>query len=178
MLLFKFGRLVNRGSLYGPWLPIYGFGCSGIMLFFGKIKFLKRLEKNPVLVFGIIMIICSALEYGSSWIIENGFNLKYWDYTGYFLNINGRTCFENALFFGIGGIVAMYLVAPKFYSFVGKMKAIPKIILIASLMTAIVIDLSYSLKYPHVGDFINEQSSLDKREENCNIINSNQNIQI
>lgn len=156
LLLFKFGRLVNRGALYGPWLPIYGFGCSFIMVVFGKIKILKKFARNPVITFIIIMILCAALEYVSSWLIEELVNLKYWDYTGYFLNINGRTCFENAIFFGLGGVIAMYIVAPTVYFYVGKMKSIPKIALITFLMTAIIIDFGYSLKYPHTGDLITE----------------------
>ena len=76
------------------------------------------------------MIICTALEYFGSWIIERLFNLRYWDYTGYFLNINGRVCFENALFFGIGGTIAMYIVAPFVYAHVGALKPIIKISII------------------------------------------------
>jgi len=173
LILFKFGRLVNRGALYGPWLPIYGFGCSFMLMCFGKIRVLKKLEKNPFVTFIIIMILCCALEYASSWLIEQLVHLKYWDYTGYFLNIGGRTCFENALFFGIGGIIAMYIVAPNFYSRVEKMKAIPKIVLITLLITLFIIDFGYSLRFPHKGELITEKEA--KIETN---IKSNLYIQI
>lgn len=175
LVLFKFGQLINRGTLYGPWLPIYGFGCSSIMLFFGRIKPLKKLAKNPFATFVVVMIICTALEYFGSWIIEKLFNLRYWDYTGYFLNINGRVCFENALFFGIGGTIAMYIVAPFVYSHVSLLKPVIKISIITVLMTAIVIDFGYTLKYPRTGDYITQQHA---RRNNENLINSNLYIQI
>ena len=173
LILFKFGRLVNRGALYGPWLPIYGLGCSFMWMCFGNIKVLKKVERNPFITFIVIMVLCCALEYASSWLIEKLVHLKYWDYTGYFLNIGGRTCFENALFFGIGGIISMYIVAPKVYSRVGKMRAIPKIVLITFLVTAFIIDFGYSLNYPHQGDLITEKEA--KIETN---INSKYHIQI
>lgn len=185
LLLFKFGRLVNRGALYGPWLPIYGLGCSFIMLLFWKVNFLKKFGKNPFITFIIIMVLCSALEYGSSWLIEKLVHLKYWDYTGYFININGRTCLENGLFFGIGGILTIYIVAPFVYSYVGKIRSLYKIALITFLMIAIIIDLSYSLKYPHQGDLITEKEAKIETEIKTKIeseietnINSNLYIQI
>ena len=56
----------------------------------------------------------------------------------------------------------MYIVAPFVYSHVGNLKPIIKISIITVLMTAIVIDLGYTLKYPRTGDFITEQHAKRK----------------
>ena len=63
MNLFYFldGTIVNRGALYGPWLPIYGFGCCLIILIlniinqYSNYEFLKKIEQNPFIVFIIVM---------------------------------------------------------------------------------------------------------------------------
>ena len=69
----------------------------------------------------------------------------------------------------------MYIVAPFVYSHVGALKPIIKISIITILMTAIVIDFGYTLKYPRTGDFITKQHAKRKNE---NRINSNLYIQI
>ena len=33
LVLVQTGKLVNRGVLFGPWLPIYGVGCTIIIVF-------------------------------------------------------------------------------------------------------------------------------------------------
>ena len=40
------------------------------------------------------------------------FGEKWWDYTGYFINIDGKVCAEGLLIFGLGGMVVVYFVAP------------------------------------------------------------------
>ena len=105
--LIEDGRFVNRGVLHGPWLPIYGAG--GILILLLLFKF----RKNPVLEFITAIILCGIVEYFTSWyleIVHNG--KKWWDYTGYFLNLNGRICAEGLLVFGLGGIAFVYIVAP------------------------------------------------------------------
>ena len=81
--------LVNRGTLHGPWLPIYGWGCT-IIILLTRFKKFREILKNPVLTFIIIVIVCSIIEYMTSWYIELVSGLRYWDYTGVFLNLNGR----------------------------------------------------------------------------------------
>ena len=66
---------------------------------------LNRLRKRPVLEFVGIVVLCGCVEYTTSVVLEilhNG--ERWWDYSGYFLNLNGRICAEGLLVFGIGGI--------------------------------------------------------------------------
>lgn len=102
LYLFRDGILVNRGTMYGPWLPIYGVGCTLIVLL-TKFKSFRKMLKNPVLTFSVVMILCTVIEYLTSWYIEKVSGIMYWDYTGVFMNINGRVCLECSMFFGIGG---------------------------------------------------------------------------
>lgn len=101
-------RLSNRGFLFGPYLPIYGFG-GVIMIVLSH--YIPR--DNFVLVFLIAMTIGVTLEYTTSFTLEKIFHLRWWDYSQTDkLNINGRICLRNALKFGVGGLIFVYLVVP------------------------------------------------------------------
>ena len=99
-------RFVNRGFLYGPWLPIYGFG--GLLV----VIFLDPLAHYPIAVFACAFILTSMLEYFTSWLLEKLFSVKLWDYSRMKVNINGRVCLLNSTLFGIMGLVAEYIVQP------------------------------------------------------------------
>ena len=162
MNLFYFldGTIVNRGALYGPWLPIYGFGCGSIILLlnminmYNKSKFIKKIEENPFIVFIIVMILCSILEYMTSYVIEMRTGLKYWDYSGHFLNIHGRICLENSLFFGVGGCLCIYIIAPFLQRMFAKIPYKTKAIFAALLSIVMFGDATYSHFIPHTGNLI------------------------
>ena len=162
MNLFYFleGSIVNRGALYGPWLPIYGFGCGLIILLlniinmYNKSRFIKKIEENPFIVFLIVMILCSILEFMTSYIIEMRTGLKYWDYSGHFMNINGRICLENSLFFGVGGCLCIYIIAPFLQRMFSKIPYKTKIYFAAILSAIMFGDATYSHFVPHTGNLI------------------------
>ena len=78
----------------------------------------KKIEKikyniwELILLFFASVILCGIVEYFSSLFMELAFNTRWWDYTGYFFNINGRICLEGLLFFGFGCTVSIYIVTP------------------------------------------------------------------
>ncbi len=96
----------NRGFLIGPYLPIYGVG-SLFMIFF-----LNRYENDLVALFIMGTFFCTLLEYFTSLCMEKIFKLRWWDYTNYKFNLNGRVCLLNAFLFGIGGIIIVKVLNP------------------------------------------------------------------
>ena len=147
--LISEGRLVNRGLLHGPWLPLYGYGSILIL------TVLHRLRKKPLLEFLAIVLLCGCLEYGISWFLEQAYDgMRWWDYSDYFLNLNGRICVEGLLAFGIGGMAIVYVYAP----FLDRLfRRIPKKILVMVCLVLILIfsvDLIYSCKNPNLGNGI------------------------
>ena len=96
-------KLVNRGFLYGPYCPIYGFGAL-IVLYP-----LMMLGDHPVLVFFGGMVLTSVLEYFTSWIMEKLFHERWWDYSTYRFNINGRVCLLNSVLFGLMSLIVVFL---------------------------------------------------------------------
>ncbi|MEA4859429.1 MAG: putative ABC transporter permease [Sphaerochaeta sp.] len=99
-------RLVNRGFLHGPYLPIYGFGALLILLFF------SRFSDNFLVLFLLSVLGTSALEYLTSYLLEVLFHAKLWDYTSYPLNIHGRVCALNSTLFGLLSLSLIYVIHP------------------------------------------------------------------
>lgn len=105
--MISYGKFVNRGVLHGPWIPIYGFGCVLILLL------LKRFRMRPKVEFSMAVLLCGCIEYFTGFFLELTHNgQKWWDYTGYFLNLDGRICAEGLLVFGVGGMAFVYVIAP------------------------------------------------------------------
>ena len=164
LYLFRDGILVNRGTLHGPWLPIYGWGCT-IIIILTRFKRFRKLLKNPTVTFVAIVLICSIIEYVTSWAIEMATGLRYWDYTGVFLNINGRICFECSMFFGVGGALCVYIVAPYLERKMQKLTKKFKVIICTILVALIAVDNVYSLKNPNVGEGITEVIEKEKSQQ-------------
>ena len=148
---------VNRGTLHGPWLPIYGTG--GVII----LVLLKKLREKPALEFVAAMVLCGCLEYFSSWYLEMTHDgQRWWDYTGYFLNINGRICAEGLLTFGLGGLAIVYLLAPDLDNLLSRIDARKLGIVAAVLLVLYCADQVYSAQHPNVGaDYKGSDTSLE-----------------
>ena len=102
----KSGTIINRGFLIGPYCPIYGCGAVAMILY------LEQYKDNIFTVFILATVICSILEYVTSYIMEKLFKTRWWDYSNNRFNLNGRICGKNSLLFGLGGISIIYIVHP------------------------------------------------------------------
>ena len=110
------GAIANRGTLLGPWLPIYGAG--GVI----ALILCSRFRRQPVTEFFLSILLCGTLEYFSGWYLESKFHQRWWSYDGYFLNLHGRICAEGLLVFGVGCCIVVYLIAPVFDYLLSKVK--------------------------------------------------------
>ncbi len=146
LMLVTLGKFINRGLLVGPWLPIYGTGGVVALLL------LARLRKNPPACFLGALILSGFLEYSTAWYLENAYHQKWWDYTGYFLNLDGRICAEGLLVFGVGCSLVIYLVAPLFDVFVSKTNKKVIVPLSITLLVLFGIDSVYSHFHPNAGE--------------------------
>ncbi len=112
-------KLSNRGFLFGPYLPIYGFGGVIMIALSHLIP-----QDNFALVFLVAMATGVVLEYATSYVLEKIFRLRWWDYSQTDkLNLRGRICLRNALKFGFGGLLFVYLLMPGLNSLIN---AIPR----------------------------------------------------
>ena len=146
--LYMDGAFVNRGVLLGPWLPIYGVG--GVMAILLSKKWIDR----PFVSFFMIILMAGIMEYATGWYLETFKGAKWWDYTGYLLNIKGRVCLEGLLVFGLAGVLGIYIMAPILDELFNK---IPKKIRISALIVLVTLfigDMIYSNFRPNIGEGI------------------------
>lgn len=142
------GKIINRGVLHGPWLPIYGVGGLIVLIF------LFVLRRRPVLHLIATVILCGVVEYFGGWALETIFDKKWWDYSGYFFNIDGRVCAEGLFVFGAAGMAFIYVLAPLLDNMIRKARQKILIPVEAVLLVFFVIDVIYSAFVPNTGDGI------------------------
>lgn len=107
-------KFVNRGFLIGPYCPIYGWGALTITVL------LKRYMEDPLVLFVMSTIICSIIEYFTSYFMEKKYHARWWDYSNKKFNINGRICLETLIPFGVLGVIIMYVTNPILFDFYYK----------------------------------------------------------
>ena len=203
-------RFVNRGVLFGPFLPIYGFGVLillfllrnfmskkhnishvgylsislftittfvvttiieystpkiyrvdyflgkyGLLLlfinlivivsvslfvYFSKSKKVKNIDVTIVMVFLLIWIITTFIEYVSHYAIDKYTHKMLWDYSRDFLNINKRVNWDASRNFAIGGTLLLYTVQPLLDRFLNYCRKNIKYIIVLVLGIPMLID--------------------------------------
>lgn len=141
--LVELKKFINRGFLIGPYCPIYGWGCILIIIL------LNKYTNDPLVLFIMAIVICSILEYFTSYFMEKLFKARWWDYSRRKFNINGRICLETMIPFGLLGCLIMYFVNPFFVSIYSKIPSNILIIISSVLFTIFLIDniISYTIMF-------------------------------
>lgn len=128
-----------RGYNFLPWISIYGIGALFIYPLTNKFR------KKPLVVFLLSTLICGLLEYLVGKILLECFNARFWDYNVEILNfgnIEGIICLRSLLFFGISGLLLIYVIVPLVLRLL-KSKWYYKVICIMTII--IFIDFIYNL---------------------------------
>lgn len=99
-------KFTNRGFLYGPLLPIYGFGA--IIILAVSSPFETQIPK----IFIAGMIAPTILEYFTGYFMEKSFKIKYWDYTDKKFNLNGYICLSGSLLWGVFSVILVKEIHP------------------------------------------------------------------
>ncbi len=133
-------KITNRGYLYGPIVPIYGYGAIIVLLS------LWSLRNNPFLIILLGGLLTSGLEYFTSFFMELIFHMRWWDYSDKFLNINGRVCLRNSLMFMGLVLLVIYLINPFLNNVIKYIMDIQALayILAAILFVVFVTDIVFS----------------------------------
>lgn len=141
--LIQFRRFINRGFLLGPYCPIYGFGAVLVT------AMLRRHADAPLSVFLLAMLLCGALEYATSYVMEKLFHARWWDYESRRFNINGRVCANTLIPFGLMGLALVYWVQPFFFRLFNRIPPTVKPWLCAALLCAMAADTAVSAVVLH-----------------------------
>jgi uncharacterized membrane protein len=98
---------VNRGTLVGPWLIIYG---VGILVIISILKHFK--VNNGYLIFLYSALIATIIEILGSYLQEFLTGSFSWDYTSYFMNFEGRIALKPEIMFGLMSLFGMKQIIP------------------------------------------------------------------
>lgn len=137
-------RLVNRGFLRGPMLPIYGFGA--VILLHVSLP----LKQHPVWLYLASMIAVTVFEYIVGVVMEKIFKVKYWDYSKQRFQFQGYICLRSSLCWGFLGLILTSVIHPP----------VEKLVLGLPFIGLIVIDVLFSSAF--ISDVIvSVRSALD-----------------
>lgn len=151
-------RFINRGFLIGPYCPIYGFGCIFITLCLNNTDDFASLFLKSALI-------CSVLEYFTSYIMEKLFKYRWWDYSNRKFNINGRICLETTIPFGLGACLIVKIINPLLFKIIGLMSNEFSTILFILLLTLIIVDTVFSIFFVSKITDVEKNSKIDSTEE-------------
>ena len=91
-------------------------------------------------VFLKAILICSLLEYFTSYFMEKIYNVRWWDYSSKRFNINGRICLETMIPFGLLALLIIYVVHPVIIGIVGKLSYTALIVVASVIFVIYLID--------------------------------------
>ena len=132
-----------RGGNFLPWINIYAYGAILIIL----LTYKRR--KSPIQVFLISMIVCGILEYFAGWLVNEVFHdVRCWSYNEEiwnFGNIYGYVCLRSVLFFGLSGLILIYVMLPGVIYLSQKMNLKTFLIMSIVLCSIFLIDEIYNL---------------------------------
>ena len=126
VVIYRWG-FSNRGFLFGPYCPVYGFGALIFLACLSGLKH-RRMEwklplqaadgrriainVTPVVVFFGIAVIATVIELVTSYLMEWVTGEWMWDYRRFAFNFQGRIALNPSLRFGLGGMVFLYGIQP------------------------------------------------------------------
>lgn len=100
------GKFINRGFLNGPWCPIYGVGIVIVL------AFLEPLQGNLLLLFLGSVLLTSALELVTGFVLEKLFSQRWWDYSEQPFNLGGYICLRFSLIWGFACLFILEILHP------------------------------------------------------------------
>lgn len=88
---FTRGHFKSEGFLYGPFKPMYGFAMTFL------IAMLYLFKASPIAMLVLCLVIPTAVEYVSGFLIKTFFHVLYWDYSLVKCNYQGLICLPFSL---------------------------------------------------------------------------------
>lgn len=136
--LANYGHFANSGFLLGPCCPIYGVGALACWL-------LLRNIPSVTVQFLAAALLCSMIEYSVGALLERLTDARFWDYSEFPLDINGRVCLYGALLFGAGAVAICRLAEP---ALLGALSSVPRVVLASIALTCaglLALDTAFTL---------------------------------
>lgn len=119
------GKFVNRGFLNGPVCPVYGFGVVIVL------ACLTPLADNLLILFAGSVLLTSALEWLTGFVLEKLFHQRWWDYSDEPFNLSGYICLRFSIAWGFACVFVVKLLHP---TILGLIRLIPHMLGVVLLL--------------------------------------------
>lgn len=136
----KSKKLVNRGFMRGPFLPLYGSGA--LMMYIVS----KPFQDNLVLTYIAGVIGATVLEYITGVLMETLFKVRYWDYSSQPFNFQGHICLGSSIAWGFLTILMTHVIHKPIERFVMSLPPQPLKYITAIITLYMVVDFTLSFK--------------------------------
>lgn len=147
VVVYKWG-FTNRGVLFGPYCPVYGFGMLIFLLTVYRIIKDKPLKMRIVLipvVFVFCALIATAVELVASYFCELIIGSWPWQtYADYTYNFQARIALSPSIRFGLGGVLLLYVIQPIFEKTYKHLKVRTANIIFYVMSIIVLLDMVYS----------------------------------
>lgn len=130
------GKFVNRGFLNGPVCPVYGFGVVIVL------TALAPLEHNLLLLFLGSVVLTSALEWLTGFVLEKLFHQRWWDYSDQPFNLGGYICLRFSIAWGFACMFVVKLLHPTVLLLIRLIPHTLGLVLLAALGAVMAVDLA------------------------------------
>ncbi len=150
VVVYRWG-FSNRGVLFGPYCPVYGFGALAFLVLVYPLIREKDLRKRLLLipaVFLLCMLIATAIELFTSYALEFLTGSWPWQtYADYAINFQARIALSPSVRFGLGGVLFLYIFQPLFEKMTERMsdQAVKRTALV--LLGMFAVDLAATLLF-------------------------------
>ncbi len=134
------GKFVNRGFLNGPVCPIYGFGVVIVL------ACLEPLRDNLLLLFVGSVLLTSALEWLTGFVLEKLFHQRWWDYSNEPFNLGGYICLRFSIAWGLACLLVVDVIHPTIHWLIILIPHTLGLVLLAVFSAAMVVDLAATVR--------------------------------
>lgn len=130
-------KLTNRGFMFSPFCPIYGFGAT-----FGSIL-LSPIMDNVIMLYLVSAIVATVFEFLVAKLMIGLFGELWWDYNEKPLNYKGIICLESTLAWGLYGIGIVKFLNVKVLGFIDLFEVSTVILVLKVSFVLLLIDFIY-----------------------------------
>ncbi|QQO09552.1 putative ABC transporter permease [Breznakiella homolactica] len=143
--LIHYKKFVNKGFLFGPYSPMYGFAGLILILF-------KMILPVPFLLFFLFAFLFFIFyEYTGNLVLEKLTNIQWWNYDGRKLQFRGRVYFPYAFFYALVFSCLIFYGGPIFGLLFGNTPSAVLRLISSGIIIVIITDQYFSLK--NLADF-------------------------
>lgn len=134
------GNRFDSGVLFGPMTPIYGIGIVLVLIiskyFFLNLHMPRWVE--TIIVFFILIIVLTLIEWIGGILIEKLFNIVFWDYSHLKWSIGPYIALEISIAWGFLSLLLIYVIHPFLEKWIVKIPSFISYFLIIAFLIDLV----------------------------------------